>query len=90
MADITALETAMTAITTTLADHHTILPSMYPAAFPTRLRPRSRRRSRGGGARQGEAAAAAPAFMLNLMKEFGMKLKKPLVILEDNQSTISG
>jgi hypothetical protein len=29
------------------------------------------------------------AFMLNLMKEFGMKLKKPLVILEDNQSTIS-
>ena len=23
------------------------------------------------------------AFMLNLMKEFGMKLKKPLVILED-------
>ena len=29
------------------------------------------------------------AFMLNLMKEFGMKLKKPLVILEDNQSAVS-
>jgi hypothetical protein len=29
------------------------------------------------------------AFTLNLMKEFGIKLKEPLVILEDNQSTTS-